>query len=609
MKRKKHVKKLLLYMKKYRLKNLPVFSKLFLCFSLIFIFMVLLSVASYSFYSKDKQDSILSLIRQTNVQTLNKIDDYFSDLNSITKFPLFRQNGDTDFLRKLEQFDSENKSDLNFHSTSSLIFNDIFNYKKHIQSVFLFNTKGTSEYRLKGCSVYKQFNPVDENWFRESIANFGKPVIVSTFQLPYVSDMHNNPIYIFSMARGLVRVESSKVVGIILVNVSTDFLDELYQKMSLSKGQRVVIIDKNGYIVYDIDKSNITKKLDSNLLDIINQSPSKTANIKDAASNTLVSFASSELTGWRIINVIPINELNKDIIQMRNLTFAITIIIVIITFLLVYLISRQIVIPLKKLVILMNLVKNEDFNVKIKFNSKDEIGILAKSFNAMSKRLKRLINEVYWDKMKQKDLELQMLQNQINPHFLYNTLESISMNAEINDDESTSEMATALGKILRYSISKTNTQVTIREEINNLNDYILLQNARFKDIFRIDVHINPAIYENTIIKLVLQPIVENAINHGMESRRSGGIITVTGFQEDSHIIFNVSDNGKGMEADLVLKLNDYVDELNNSFKSIGLKNVNRRIKLHYGNEFGITVFSTPNEGTTVQVKIPVITNQ
>jgi len=210
------------------------------------------------------------------------------------------------------------------------------------------------------------------------------------------------------------------------------------------------------------------------------------------------------------------------------------------------------------------------------------------------------------EQKRQSKLELQMLQSQINPHFIYNTLESISMMATIHDDDTTSEMASNLGSILRYGINKTKEEVTVKEEIDNLEKYIYLQDIRFHSVYRIVIQVDPELYSVDIVKLILQPIVENAIYHGMKDIRSGGEILVRGYQTDKKtMIFEVEDNGSGMSAELTRDLNDYINDRNNLFHSIGLRNVNKRIKIKYGEEYGLTILSEANF-TKVVVKLPIV---
>jgi two-component system sensor histidine kinase YesM len=199
-----------------------------------------------------------------------------------------------------------------------------------------------------------------------------------------------------------------------------------------------------------------------------------------------------------------------------------------------------------------------------------------------------------------------MLQSQINPHFIYNTLESISMMATINDDDTTSDMASALGSILRYGISNYNAEVLVKDEIDNLEQYILLQDIRFNSMYTISIKMDSDIQSLRIIKLILQPIVENAIYHGMKNVRSNGKIEVIGNNEREILNFYVVDNGKGMDTKQTKLLNEYINDQNNCFKSIGLRNVNKRIKLRYGNDYGLFISSNPESGTKVHIKVPCV---
>jgi two-component system sensor histidine kinase YesM len=167
-------------------------------------------------------------------------------------------------------------------------------------------------------------------------------------------------------------------------------------------------------------------------------------------------------------------------------------------------------------------------------------------------------------------------------------------------------MATSLGRILKYGINRSQENVTVREEIEHLKDYILLQKIRFEDIFTISVDIQPEIYEYIIIKMILQPVVENAIYHGLSKVAEGGRIRVAGYQYKDSLLFEVTDTGEGMEEEVVIRLNEYINGQNSSFNSIGLKNVNRRIKLKYGNEYGLKITSKLQQGTKVEILLPAV---
>ncbi|MBC8062710.1 MAG: histidine kinase [Clostridiaceae bacterium] len=595
--------KLLLAFNRIRLKNMPILMKLSLIMVVVFLLMAILSYVTFTIFLNDKKSSTLTVIKQSNLQTLEKVDDYIKDIENITKLPLTIKDKDLSYLTEMDEFNASGNESFALQKMNLQMFNDLFSYKDQIHSVFVYNLHGVGDYKIKG-GLYKNFNPINEQWFKDSISNAGKPLIISSFKLPFISDNASKSDYVFSIARGISNLKSNKIVGIMTVNTSVDFLSNICKHMVITPNQRIIIEDNIGNVIYDTKEENVSQKLDDSIRNI-NWDSQKPNNLNVNGQNLLASTEYSTVTGWRIINLVPTNELYKDINKLKNLTVAITIIIILITTLLMFLISNQIASPIKKLVTLLNVIEKGDFNVKIKLSRKDEIGNLAKSFNSMTRKVKNLIDEVYLDKIKQTELELHMLQNQINPHFLYNTLESISMMATINDDEKTSEMASALGTILRYGIDQKNVHVFVKEEINNLENYIMLQKCRFQNMYNITTRVDEAILDNKIIKLILQPVVENAIYHGMQNTRSGGKIDVLGYEKNSILVFEVIDNGAGMEAEKLLSLNEYINELNDSFKSIGLRNVNKRIKLNYGNNYGIKIFSTLGLGTRVEIKLPI----
>jgi two-component system sensor histidine kinase YesM len=554
-------------------------------------------------FSSDKKTSTYHMVNQTNHQAISKIDDYLIDIANITKIPITYKQKDVTYLRSLDSFNKTNKITLDFQIMSEQMFEEILAYKSSVESCYVYNLSGIGDYKVR-TPVLKIMNPVDQPWFQKSIELFGKPVILDTYELPYVS-YSKNPVYVFGISRGIVRFESSEVIGVLVVTTKTDFFRELCENMKITQNHRIVILHDD-YVIYDTQEENITSIAPADLTSINWKSTDhdKTLYIND--HKYMASSLLSEYSDWRIVSLIPYDEMFHDLKQMQISTIVINTVLILISLLLAFIVSSQIVHPLKKLVSLMKLTENGDFNVKININSKDEIGTLAQSFNSMTGKINNLIHEVYIEQIRQSELELQMLQSQINPHFIYNTLESISMMATIHDDNTTSEMAANLGSILRYGINKNKTEVTVREELDNLEKYIYLQDIRFHSVYTITIDVDPDLYSIQIIKLILQPIVENAIYHGMKDIRSNGKIMISGYKVNKNVlIFEIVDNGNGMTEILTKDLNDYINDKNNLFNSIGLQNVNKRIKIKYGDEYGILIQSSHESGTKVIVRLPI----
>ncbi|HHW47931.1 MAG TPA: sensor histidine kinase [Clostridiaceae bacterium] len=569
--------------------------------------------ANFLYFSKDKTKTALDILQQTNAKAIKDIDFFITEMENRTILPdmLLSETG-TEFEEELEYFNQTNVLTPGLHRTALRAFDQIrgynlYSYKKqpdYLHSAFIYNLNGFCDYKLyigNSFSYTPLGNKSEEGWFQKCLDAFGEPVIIGTRAFPEVTGPDGKWGNVFSVARGIVNVNGGKLLGVFLVNANTDYFRDICSSIQFSKNQSFLIVDSEGGVLYSTSEFPNYR---NELLSLVKTSTSNWFYKEINDVNSLVSFDSSKFSGITLINMIALDEFNKDLNTMKKTTFLVAIIIIVISFIFVFLFSRHMVKPLKRLVVLMKLFEKGDFDVRINIATYDEVGILARTFNNMSKRIKKLVQEVYIDKIKQKELELQMLQNQINPHFLYNTLDSIHMMAELNNDMETSKMARVLGRILRYSISNSNAYVTVREELNHLQDYIALHQVRFAHIFSIKVNCDPDILDVPIIKLFLQPIVENAINHGLKGRSSNGIIEIFGYRDGINIAFEINDNGIGMNEEQTSRLNGYINGLNNDFSSIGLKNVNKRIKLHYGDKYGIEIFSTPGMGTKVKVTIP-----
>lgn len=569
----------------------------------LFIAMLIIPIINFMFFTNEKKNDIYSAVNQTNHQAMNKIDDYLIDIANITKIPLTYKQKDKSYLRYLSDFNKTGDKTRDLQVMNEQMFEEIFAYKSNIEACYVYNLNGIGDYKVR-TPVYNILSPVNLPMFQNSIDMFGKPIILNTYELPYVSH-EKDSVYVFGISRGIVSFVESKVVGIIVVVTRTEYFQEISEDMKTSDNQRIIILD-NDYVIYDTQEENIATTVSNDIMKINWDAPQDDKTITINGQEYMSSSFLSNYSGWRIISLIPQEEMFHDLAKMQSITLLIITLLVVISLLLGFILSFQIVHPLKKLATLMKLAESGDFDIKVKVNSKDEIGTLAQAFNSMISKINSLIQEVYIEQIRQSELELQMLQSQINPHFIYNTLESISMMATIHDDEATSEMAFNLGSILRYGINKTKEEVTIREELDNLEKYISLQEIRFHSVYTITINVSPNLYNIYIIKLILQPVVENAIYHGMKEIRSGGKIIVTGYKTDNKVlVFEVEDNGKGMTESLTRDLNDYINDKNNLFNSIGLRNVNKRIKIKYGDEYGLEIQSKTNTSTKVIIRLPI----
>lgn len=288
--------------------NLPILVKILLTMSFVILFVFLLSYISFRYYKNDKETQTLSVIKQMNTQALSKIDDHLQALTNLSKIMLLGDQNTQDILAQLENSNLTGTLDLNLQKGLQDKFENIFLLEKDIHSVFVFNVKGRNNYKIKGSeALTHEYNPANEEWFKMTVDNFGKPEVLKTFPLPYIVNVKNGFSYVFSVARGIVKISSSKVVGVILLNSGIDFLLNVSNQMKIAKSQRIIICDKNDYTIYDTVESNITKKIDMNYTKLTNNTQGLYQNIKINNVHYLVCYNTSALTGWKLINVIPVN--------------------------------------------------------------------------------------------------------------------------------------------------------------------------------------------------------------------------------------------------------------------------------------------------------------
>ena len=319
----------------------------------------------------------------------------------------------------------------------------------------------------------------------------------------------------------------------------------------------------------------------------------------------LLVYCTSKPTGWKIMQLIPMDSLSMEIKEFNKIFFTILIVIIAVVLIFSLFISRMISEPIKKLTKLTNEVEKGNLNVKADIRNKDEIGGLGRSFNRMVTKLQELIETIYEQEQKKKQIEIEMLQAQIDPHFLYNTLGSIRWMAVIHNVQSINDMITSLIKFLKLRLSPKGTLITLKEEIDSLEQYIYILNVRYNNGIKFACNLPEELKNYRIIRFLLQPFVENAIIHGIKPKGGVGNISIDCCTEDGKVKISILDDGIGMDAEqadyLMNSCNTGGNKLHNS---IGIRNVVERIKLHYGEEYGINIESEKGFGTKVTVVIP-----
>ncbi|MDE7199657.1 MAG: sensor histidine kinase [Lachnospiraceae bacterium] len=263
--------------------------------------------------------------------------------------------------------------------------------------------------------------------------------------------------------------------------------------------------------------------------------------------------------------------------------------------------------PIKELSKVTEQVAKGDFSARARAESQDEVAVLADSVNSMTESLEGLVSKIKEDERKMRKADLRLLQEQINPHFLYNTLDTIVWLIEGNDSDKAVNMVMSLSEFFRLVLSKGKEYITIQEEELHIRSYLEIQQVRYRDILEYEIRIDPELYRYQILKLTLQPLVENSLYHGIKYKRARGNILVTGRVCGDEVHFTVEDNGVGMEEEELRKLQEEIKKpCKDTEKGFGLANVNERIRMNFGTEYGMQIDSARGEGTRVEVVIPAV---
>ncbi|MEI2394063.1 MULTISPECIES: histidine kinase [Paenibacillus] len=486
------------------------------------------------------------------------------------------------------------------------------------QSADLYSTELVTQgfvYGSKSKNTYPPDYFYTSELYRRAAEGKGRIAWVPTYDY---TRMHNLPElagtdidyrYMFSAVRQInpscvrndviVRAEGASEKPVLVMNFKEDVYAGIFRDSIPIKGSVFMVASEDGTIISHQDKSRLGTVESAAWLKEVRREGSGTAYVTTGGQRMIACFAVSPVTNWLSVVLIPPGALTHDIAD-TILFFIITLgaPLLALSLLFAYLISARISSPVSKLLLAIKRVGGGDFNAQIKVESRDELGHVLMKFNSMNERVRSLIDENYVVKLRERETEILALNIQLNPHFLYNTLNIINWMAVHGEKEQVSHMLISLSRMLHYTTDNRRDQMLLREDLAWLQDYIVIMANRFEHRFRVDFDIQPELLEVNVPKLFLQPLLENAIIHGFRNMESGGLITIYGQQQGNTIRFCVEDNGSGIEPERMEQL------LKEENANIGLKNVDKRIKLLYGNEYGIEIESVPEFGTRVKLVIP-----
>jgi two-component system, sensor histidine kinase YesM len=453
---------------------------------------------------------------------------------------------------------------------------------------------------------------VNQDWF----INASRKIENCHFSTPHVQNLFVDPDnkyrWVVSLSRSVELTNAGSIAhGVLLVDMNFSGIEQICKNVDLGESGYIYLIDGNGEIIYHPRQQLIYSNLAHENNTVAAQYDDGNHQETFEGQQRLVTVKTAGYTGWKIIAVTPTTDITSDYYQIKIFAlffifFAIFLLIFVNMFL-----SSRIANPIKELEHSVKDIekgKLSDVDISVSSSGSYEVQHLSKTIRSMVNQLRNLMDDIVVEQESKRKSELDALQSQINPHFLYNTLDSIIWMIENERYEGAVTMVTALARLFRISLSKGKNLITVADELEHVRNYLTIQKIRYKNKFCYDITAEPGVLECATIKLIVQPLVENAIYHGMEFMSGDGEINIKAYQKENDLFIDIIDNGLGMpqeQADALLL--EETSKERGKGSGIGLKNVMERIQLYFGNEYGLAIYSEPDEGTTARIHLPMKT--
>lgn len=559
-----------------------------------------MGVYTFSSFENAMEKNVGAYQLQTIQQLTLNIDTYMNELNRLTLSP-YQYNEILEYLsadRKPGQpLTLEQIGHLNGFVSKIFI-----NGRIDIMGVSLYGEKGAS-YVVLPDSQYVTSYILDESaeWLKRAKGLYGQPTFITTHQIKSTSGTTYD---VFSIARELRSFDTGETIGYIVIDIDPAAVRGILQQVNLAAGESMYIVDQQGRMVIRREDEDLSPPLPGTL----QGQGVRHVDASGGMPESLVAYVTSPVTGWTTVSVVPVKELMRDSHKVRSSMTLVIVGFVGLAMLLNVFTAFRVTHPLRKLSRLMRKVEQGELQVAFPVTGQDEVGRLGGSFNTMVSKLSELGYLLYETEIREKDAQIAALQSKINPHFLYNTLGTISMNAELEGNRDIVTMANNLSRMLRYSLSSRQDIVTLKDELKHVKGYMAIQMIRYGERIRFLEEIEERALDCVVIPLIVQPIVENAINHGLDRGVGSGLIRLTGSEKAGVLTLAIEDDGIGMTNDELERIRSRLRQSKDlgGKSGNGLLNVHRRILLHYGEPYGLTFESMPYQGLKVTMTLPAV---
>ncbi len=566
---------------------------------LLFILLPILIVGRVSYYTS--ANTLKENISQQVLQTLKALDMNLSaSLSEIHTFSdTMVDSEDIQAILKAKPSHTPELYNYRLNVTSLMYSNPM------VEDLILYHNKGIV-FQLKRTLVPSIQQLKESSFFQEMVREKGRAVWLSPTEHGSFVPLEK---FVLTQGRMIHDYNTLENIGYAILHIKLDLFDQIYAQLHQSDSEEL-IIDRAGNILYSFDHQWIGQQLQINGLE--EMISGQQGHLMDTweGKKSLITFYPSESKelaklDWILVSIKPWGTLSNQIQFIRNTTLAIVMVGIMMALLYKLFYVKKIMDFISKLLEKMKRVEQGDLEVRMPASGYFEFRKLASGFNRMIEQIGLLLQQVKREQERKREAEFQVLQQQINPHFLYNTLESINAMAALNGQKEISKMTINLGKLLRISINGA-YEVKVSAEIRHVISYLEIQKIRFNNRFEYEIDVEDELKDHPVLKLILQPLVENILYHAFDQHQDSGRIAIKGGIEGEKGCFYIRDNGKGMSHEALAKWNDHhliADRHKHS--GHGLSNVHDRLKLYYGNAYGLMICSWEDTGTTIKITFPI----
>ena len=580
-------------LKNLSIKNLSIQSSIFMYFTVTAIIAIaLISLIIFQRFTNSLNATIIEENSGIVGQLGESVDSYLRNVMKVS---------DSIYYNVIKNTDISNDD---IKRGMNLIY---VNNDNMIDDIALISGKGELIESMPALRLKDNSNVLEKDFFKKSMAESE----YINFSMPHIRDLfdrnENSYSWVISLSRAVEVTDEGKATqALLLINLNYMYFEEIFSNVNLGNGGYVYLTNDRGDIIWHPKQNEIYSGR-------FKEDNKYAATLKDGITvenlrgkNITLNVRTIGYTGWKLVGVTPSAALGVDGIKFRFFVLFVADLFLFLLAMINAFISDKISNPIKRLDGSVREIESGNLDVEIVPSGSYEVEHLGKSIKNMLGRIKVLMSDLVAEHNAKRKSEFDTLQSQINPHFLYNTLDIIVWMIENENSDKAVNIVTALAKFFRISLSKGKNIITVKDEVEHVRNYLMIQNMRFKNRFEYSIDVDEKVLSYSSLKLMLQPLVENAIYHGMEFMDGDGEIDVKVFKEDDSLYFTITDNGLGMSEDMVETLlsKDFVPSKKGS--GIGVKNVNERIKLYFGSEYGLKVESEPDEGTKITIHLPAV---